>query len=105
MTGMGTVTKPQLTGNYLHDKAELERHLQSLHAAVTALEEKAEALAASATADLRLRALQAARQHVSSMDSERANERGYRDHALKPGERISEELRIARFLLSGLDGG
>lgn len=105
MTNMETGKKPKLTGDYCSDRIELERHLQSLHSAVAELEEKAGALAAAASADLRLKALQAARQHIAGLDSEKPNDRGYRDHALKPGERLSEELRIARYLLEGIDAG
>lgn len=47
----------------------------------------------------RVEALKAARDIVNSMPSEQPNSRGYHDHAMKPGERIAQELHIARFLL------
>lgn len=51
--------------------------------------------------NVRLEALKAAREHVSSLPSEQRNERGYRDHAMKPNERTSLELQVARYLLEG----
>jgi hypothetical protein len=49
----------------------------------------------------RLDALKAAREHLAGLPSEQANQRGYSDHAMKPGERIAQELAVARYLLGG----
>lgn len=51
--------------------------------------------------NIRLEALKAAREHLSSLPSEQPNQRGYNDHAMKPGERVAQELRVAHYLLGG----
>lgn len=51
--------------------------------------------------NIRLEALKAAREHLSSLPSEQPNSRGYSDHAMKPADRVSQELRIAHYLLGG----
>lgn len=48
---------------------------------------------------VRLEALKAAREHIASLESEQRNDRGYRDHAMKPAERIAAELKVAGYLL------
>lgn len=60
-----------------------------------------DARAAADEASARMDALKAAREYVNSLPSEQPNSRGYRDTALKAEQRISEELRVARFLLEG----
>jgi hypothetical protein len=50
--------------------------------------------------DARREALKAARMYVDGLPSEQANQRGYRDSALKPGDRLAQELSVARFLLA-----
>lgn len=51
----------------------------------------------------RQEALKAAREHVASMSSQQANERGYRDGAMRGPELVAQELRVARYLLGQED--
>lgn len=74
--------------------------LQSRLSAVEAMQEDAASEAANKEKfDVRVAALAEARRIVSELPSEQENSRGYRDHAMKPADRIFEELRVARFLL------
>lgn len=50
--------------------------------------------------NIRLEALKAAREHLAGLPTEHPNQRGYADSALKPAERIAQELQVARFLLA-----
>jgi hypothetical protein len=49
----------------------------------------------------RLAALKAAREHINELPSEKPNRNGYHDSALKPAERIAQELHVAHYLLGG----
>lgn len=70
-----------------------------LYDQVMDLAEKYENLRDREALDTRLAALRSAREIVNAMPSEQPNSRGYHDHAMKPAERIAQELHIARFLL------
>lgn len=48
---------------------------------------------------IRMHALELARKYVSELPSEQENSRGYRDKAMRAEERVTEELRVARYLL------
>lgn len=83
-------------------QAVLELH-QRLGAVERAVQD-GEASRALKEFDRRLEALKAARAHVDGLATQKPNERGYADHALKGALRVAEELRVARFLLGEGEG-
>jgi hypothetical protein len=73
--------------------------LTDLDGRVTELARQLEKMGSRQVFNLRLAALKAAREHMDGLPTEQKNDRGYRDHALRPSERVTQELAVARYLL------
>lgn len=91
--------KSPLTGDYRTDAGPIAAYLAELHDQLGGLRQDFENARGKVEFDCRLAALRAAHEHVVNLPGEKANERGYRDCGLKGKDLISEELRVAAFLL------
>lgn len=94
----------QFTGDYRTDLAKLVDFIRNITNAVGTLAVRMDAVDEKKNFDVRLAALKAAHEHICGLPTQQAGNRGYADNALKGEALVSQELRIAHYLLGGNRG-
>jgi uncharacterized protein with PIN domain len=92
-----------IRAEYLENSTPASMNAALLVEAILELKRRLDEPPSQAETDERMKrraeALVAAHKHVADMPTEKANSRGYTDHAAALNARVAEELRIAKFLL------
>jgi hypothetical protein len=98
---MSDETAKRLTGTYHLDMPALAEHLAALRSGLGQLAVRMDQLDQKKDFNVRLEALKAAHEHVATLPTQALNGGRYGDKALSGEALISQELRIANYLLGG----
>ena len=105
MNAIGKNRIESLTGIWSEDSKTIQAHLGSLYERVADMRESVDKSLDFRDFNRRLEALKAAREHVAGLPEQQPNSKGYRDGALKGQALLTEELRVASFLLRSTSHG